>query len=351
MFQPKYKLTDSIVKMLISIAETKAVVERARILPKYELKLRRQALVRMSHSSTAIEGNRLNVYEVEALMGRKKIDAPERDIFEVQNYLKALKYIEEVVQKKQAITEKALLKIHKLVTEKTLPKDQSGHYRKSSVYVVRRRMGFPTEVMYTGPEAKKVPTLCADLVEWIDASEKADINPVVVAGIVHQEIAAIHPFADGNGRTSRAMATLILYKMGYDFRRLFALEDYYNKDRSSYYKAINTGKTYFERKVDFTPWLEYFVLGFKDEIDSVKNKVAMLSARKISGDINSQIYLEADQMKILDFADKMGKINVSDVVDILGCPKRTAQFHLQKLKKIGLIKQVGKGPSSAYVLK
>ena len=56
-------------------------------------------------------------------------------------------------------------------------------------------------------------------------------------------------------------------------------------------------------------------------------------------------------MKILDFADKMGKINVSDVVDILGCPKRTAQFHLQKLKKIGMIKQVGKGPSSAYVLK
>ena len=73
MFQPKYKLTDSIVKMLISIAETKAAVERARILPKLELKLRRQALVRMSHSSTAIEGNQSNAYEVEALMGRKKM--------------------------------------------------------------------------------------------------------------------------------------------------------------------------------------------------------------------------------------------------------------------------------------
>ena len=167
----------------------------------------------------------------------------------MQNYLKALRYIEEVVQKRQVITEKVLLKIHKLVTEKTLPKEQSGHYRKTSVFVIRRRMGFPTEVMYTGPEAKKVPILCADLIGWIDASEKADINPVVVAGIVHQEIAAIHPFADGNGRTARAMATLILYKMGYDFRRLFALEDYYNKDRSSYYKAINTGKTYFERKL------------------------------------------------------------------------------------------------------
>ena len=351
MFKPKYKLTDKIVKMLVSIADAKTAIGRARILPKNELKLRRQALVRMSHSSTAIEGNQLNVYEVEALVKRKKIDAPERDIFEVQNYLKALKYIEDVVRKKLPITEKVLLKIHKTVTDKTLPKEQSGHYRKSAVYVVRRRPGLPTEVMYTGPEAKKVPTLCADLIKWIVASEKEDINPVIVAGIVHQEIAAIHPFADGNGRTARAMATLILYKRGYDFRKLFALEDYYNKDRQGYYKAINIGKTYFERRVDFTPWLAYFVLGFKDEIDNVKKKVATFSSRKISGNINSQIYLEADQMKILDFGDKMGKINVSDVIDILGCPKRTAQFHLQRLKKLGLIKQVGKGPSSAYELK
>ena len=76
-----------------------------------------------------------------------------------------------------------------------------------------------------------------------------------------------------------------------------------------------------------------------------------LSTVKVNDDINSQIYMEADQMKILDFADKMGKITVSDVVDILGCPKRTAQFHLQRLKKIGTIKQIGKGPATSYILK
>lgn len=351
MFKPKYKLTDGIVKMLTSIAEVKAIIERARILPKNELRLRRQALIRAAHSSTAIEGNQLNAYEVEALVGKKKIDAPERDIFEVQNYLKALKYIEEVVQKKQPITEKMILKIHKLVTDKTLPKEQSGHYRKSPVYVIRHRLGLPIEVMYTGPEAKKVSRLCSDLISWINKSEKEEINPVIVAGIVHQEIAAIHPFADGNGRTARAMATLILYKRGYDFRKLFALEDYYNKDRPSYYKAINIGKTYFERKIDFTLWLGYFVLGFKEEIDDVKNKVATLSSRKISSDIDSQIYLADNQMKILDFIDKMGRIKVSDVIDVLSCPKRTAQFHLQKLKKIGTIKQVGKGKATYYKLR
>ncbi len=351
MFNPKYRLTDKIVKKLTAIAEAKAIIERAKILPKHELKLRRQALVRMSHSSTAIEGNQLNINEVDAIVGRRKVDAPERDIFEVQNYLKALKYIEQIIEKKTAITENVLLKIHKLVTDRTLDKESSGRYRKGRVFVVRRRLGLPNEVMYTGPDAKKVPQLCADLIKWIQLSEKAEINPVIVAGIVHQEIAAIHPFNDGNGRTARAMATLILYKMGYDFKKLFALEDYYNKNRQEYYKAINIGKTYGERKIEFTHWLEYFVKGFKEEIDSVENKIKSLSIINVSDSVGSQIYLEKDQMKILDFLDKMGKINVNDVVDVLECPKRTAQFHLQKLKKIGMIKQIGKGPASAYVLK
>jgi Fic family protein len=337
--------------MLTAVAEAKAVIERAKILPKQELKLRRQALIRMSHSSTAIEGNQLNIHEVEALVGRKKVDAPQRDIFEVQNYLNALKYIGQVVEKKQAITEKILLKIHKLVTDKTLDQESSGKYRKGPIYVVRRRLGLPNEVMYTGPDAKKVSGLCADLVDWIRESEKRDVDPIIVAGIVHQEIAVIHPFNDGNGRTARALATLILYKRGYDFRRLFALEDYYNKDRQRYYKAINIGKTYDERKVDFTSWLEYFTKGFKGEIDNVKNKIMALSAKLDDENINSQIYLDKDQMKILDFLDKIGKINVNDVVDILDCPKRTAQFHLQKLKKTGIIKQIGNGPASAYILK
>lgn len=351
MFNPKFKLTNSIVLMLTAIAESKAVIGRAKILPQQELKLRRQALIRMTHSSTAIEGNELNVNEVEALLAKKKIDAPQRDIYEVQNYLKALKYIEKIVKTKRPITEKVLLNIHKLVTDKTLPGEQCGHYRKSRVYVVKRRSGFSDEIMYTGPEANKVPELCKNLLHWIAESEKKEINPIIAAGIVHQEIAAIHPFADGNGRTARAFATLILYKFGYDFRRLFALEDYYNRDRQAYYKAINIGENYEKRRVDFTPWLEYFVKGFKEEIDSVRNAVVVLSDRKINKNIKSQIFLSKEQMAILDFLGQIGKITVKEVIDILKCPKRTAQFHLQKLKKLGMIKQIGKGPSSAYVMK
>ena len=88
MFNPQYKISNKIINFLTSIAEAKSVIDRAKLLPKHELRLRRQALIRMTHSSTAIEGNMLNTRQVEDLMANKKIDAPSRDIFEVQNYIK-----------------------------------------------------------------------------------------------------------------------------------------------------------------------------------------------------------------------------------------------------------------------
>lgn len=349
MYTPKYNLNNKILSNLTAIAEAKGMIDRAKILPQQELRLRRQAIIRMTHHSTEIEGNRLNIRQVEDLYAKKKIDAPDRDIYEVKNYLNALKYIEQVVADKKQITEKIILKIHKLVTDKTLAPQFSGHYRPGAIYVVRRQFGVPQETLYTGPEAKQVPKLMADFVAWLKDSEAKDINPVIVAGIAHLEIAAIHPFNDGNGRTARALATLTLYERGYDFRRLFALEDYYNTNRPAYYKAINIGKTYEGRRTDITSWLEYFVKGFKNEIDEVKNKILPLASRNINGKIKSPIYLTPEQLKIIDFVDQVGRISAKDVENILSSPKRTAQLQLQKLKKIKMIKAVGKGKSTSYI--
>lgn len=350
MFKPSYRLTTKIVSDLTAIAEAKGVIDRAKILPRQELRLRRQAIIRMTHHSTEIEGNRLNMRQVEALYAKKKIDAPERDVFEVKNYLNALAYIEKTVAAKRPLTEKTILAVHRLVTAHTLAPQFSGRYRPGPVYVVRRRMGMPQEVMYTGPDARRVPHLMTDLAAWLNESERKKINPVIVAAIAHLEIAAIHPFADGNGRTARALATLLLYERGYDFRRLFALEDYYNTDRPAYYRAINVGKNYDERRGDITSWVEYFVVGFKNEIDAVRAKILALSGRAALRAGDAKIFLSPEQLKIVDFLDQIGRITAHDVQDVLACPRRTAQLHLQRLKKIKMLKSVGKGKSTAYIV-
>src|SRR3989339_497371 len=176
MFNPIYKHTNKILRDLTAIAEAKGIIDRAKILPQQELRLRRQAVIRMTHHSTEIEGNQLNMGQVEALYAHKKIDAPDRDIYEVKNYLNALKYIEKVVTEKKPITEKVILQIHKLVTNKTLAPEFSGHYRPGPIYVVRRRFGMPQETLYTGPEAKRVPQLINEFITWLKESEEKEIS-------------------------------------------------------------------------------------------------------------------------------------------------------------------------------
>jgi len=352
MFNPKYTITHLILNDLMKIAEIKSLVLHTPILPKQELKLRQRALVRMIHSSTSIEGNILNRYEVEKVLAGKKVDAPQRDIFEVKNYRNALYYLSKFVEKKQKITVKTILEIHRLVTKNTITQSQCGNFRKSKVYVVSRHGNKIIKISYTGPEAKQVPLLVKDLKNWLEKTAKQDISPVIVAGLAHSEIAAIHPFADGNGRTARLLATLILYQRGYDFRKLFALEDYYNQDRPAYYKAIHLGKNYKERlKADSTNWLEYFIKGFKFEMDNVRNAVIPLSLdAKMKSKIGGQVYLDKNQIKIVDFMMTMGRIDSNDVADILNVAKRTAQLYLQDLVKLKLLKKEEKGPASFYVL-
>ncbi len=352
MFNPQYILTHRILNDLMRVSEIKSLVLRAPILPKQELKLRRQAMLRMIHSSTSIEGNVLNRCEVEKVLAGEKVDAPKRDISEVKNYRDGLYYISMFAGEKRKITVKTILEIHRLVSKNTLEEEKCGHFRKKKVYVVSRRGNKIVKVSYTGPEAKQVPKLVKDLTVWLDKADKENICPIIAAAFAHSEIAAIHPFADGNGRTARLLATLILYQRGYDFRKLFALEDYYNQNRPAYYKAIHLGKNYQERlKNDLTGWLEYFVKGLSCEMENVKENVIPLSLdAKMKKKIGGPVYLDKNQIKIIDFMMTMGRVASGDIVDILNVDIRTAQRHINEILKTKFIRKEGKGPASFYVL-
>ncbi|MBA3047452.1 Fic family protein [Patescibacteria group bacterium] len=298
MFKPKYAITNKILNDLNRSSEIKSLVAHTPIMPRQELKLRREAMIRMIHSSTSIEGNILNRYEVEKVLAGEKVDAPKRDIAEVKNYRDALYYISKFLEKKQKITVKTILEIHRLAVKNVLEKDKCGKFRKNNVYVVSRKAGKIVKVSYTGPKPDQVPKLVKDLISWLDKTNKEKICPVLVSALAHSEIAAIHPFADGNGRTARLLATLILYQRGYDFRKLFALEDYYNQDRPSYYKAIHLGKNYKERlQNDLTNWITYFSHGFAYEMEKIYNVMIPLSLdAKMLKKLGGPVYLDKKQI-------------------------------------------------------
>lgn len=139
---------------------------------------------------------------------------------------------------------------------------QPGRYRTVQNYVVSSRT---REVIYTPPPPEQVAPQMRELVEWLRA--ETAVHPVLVAGIAQYQLVHVHPFVDGNGRASRLLSTLCLYRSGYDFKRLFTLSEFYDRDRSAFYAALQGVR---ERGMDLTGWLEYFVHGLSQQLDEVR---------------------------------------------------------------------------------
>lgn len=350
MYNPKYTITPAILDRISKISEIKTIVERSRVLPQREIELRRQAVVRMVHTSTSIEGNKLAQFQVTKVLGGEPVKADPKSIEEVKNYQDALLSTGQIAGAKKKIDLEDVLAIHKQVTKGILSVAKSGQFRPSTVYVVNTIAGID-KVMYRPPSAKKVPNLVTDLLAWLVKASKEPIHPVISAGILHLEFASIHPFTDGNGRTTRLLTQLHLMQQGWDFRKILVLDEYYNQDRLEYYNALQIEKTYRERvDQDITSWLEYFTEGFLVEAMRVREDIQTTGLDKIPSK-GEQIFIDKDEIPLIEFLTTIGKITSDDVVDILKVAKRTAQFKLKRLVDKGLIKQEGKGVAIYYILK
>lgn len=349
MYSPQFAITPELLNMLTRLEVIREQIRTCRIHPKEELWLRKAAIVSMVHHSTSIEGNILKKYEVQKVLEGKKVEAPDRDIFEVKNYKKALDWIGK--RKSKDISERDILMLHRILSAQIIRKERSGKYRKESVCVVARTPDGQQVIRYTGPEHQKAPALVRDLCDWITTSREKKLSPIIMAAVAHAEIAAIHPFVDGNGRTARLLATLILYAENYDFRKLFALENYYNSYRQGYYKAIHLGKDYEERKKsDLTKWLEYFSEGFLYEMEHVLEQVKPFLYLVHPNAPKERIILSKPEMRMLDFLQEMNHITSQDVEDVLSVSKRTAQRYLKKLIEKGFVKKHGDKKSAKYTL-
>jgi len=351
MFKPKYTINSKILANIAEIVEIKAVVERSRVLPLNEAKLRRQAILRMAHTSTSIEGNRLAQFEVGKVIEGKTVRAAQKDITEVENYYKALQLLEKLAKSKYDIDTQEILLLHKTVIDGLVDREKIGKFRPAAVYVLDD-LGDGREVLrFKAPPAKQVTSLINDLLVWLKQSKKERVHPIVRAGILHLEFVSIHPFTDGNGRATRLLTQLQLYREDWDFRKILVLEDYYNRDRMSYYNALNAVQGHhYKRNSDFTSWLEYFTSGFLVEARKAMEQIKSIGFGKVSKK-SEQIFLDKDEIQVMDFLTTTGRITSEDVMDILGIAKRTAQLKLKKLVDNGLLKRHGSTTAIFYTMK
>ena len=344
MFKPNFRITNKIIKHIADIAAARELILNASLLPQWEVKLRKEAIVKMAHHSTSIEGNPLTLKQVKNLLAGKEISAWEKDKKEVINYVKMLEYIDRLGEEGiKHISEKIILKIHKLTTQSILSDGQSGCYRKVPVAVVN---GYG-RVVFPPPPRNKVLNLMKAFISWLNSDHANELYPVLLSGISHYEFVRIHPFADGNGRTTRALSTLILYLKGFDIKRFFALDDYYNENRERYYSALQTVD---KKTLDITLWLEYFCEGVAVSMNRVKDEILELSFDRRMKEKKGQIFLNGRQMKILKYLQTNPLITNRECRNITGLSDEGVRKELNFLVKNGIIKGEGSGRGRHYRL-
>src|SRR3989344_2592811 len=377
MYSPKYTISNTILKNISSIEASREVIENAPLIPAYERKFKEEALVRTVHHGTHIEGNDLSFEQANQVVRcsqgeasaqesikQSGIFARERDVQEVLNYRMVLDWLDDEYSKRHTTNNKEsekespyryidgqIKQIHKLVVNRVIPTENQGAYRKTQVVLRDSRSG---EVTFRPPPSVEVPYLMEDLVSWLNSTQGWEVHSVLRAGIAHYALAAIHPFVEGNGRTSRAFATLILFSEGYDIRRLFSLEEYFDHDAESYYRALITTSSQSNDLVerDLTFWLEYFTLGLSIELSRVKEKVRKLSIDlRIKTKRGEQLLLTDRQIKIVEYLSQNSIAVMSQLKDLFpDYSDDTVLRDIQAMINKGIVAKKGRTKGAVYEL-
>lgn len=342
MFTPKYTITDQLLANITQINSLVRDLNDRRFPQVVLLEFEKTAREVSTYASTSIEGNPLPLTEVKKVLRSKPANIRDSEK-EVINYNQALETLNQLLQSKQLeLSLKLILDIHKQVVEGLLPAFETGKFRQKPAVVNDPRTG---KVVYLPPDVEMVKDLITELITYIK-DYSTTVDPLILAGIFHKQMVIIHPFMDGNGRTTRLATKVLLAKMGLNTFTLFSFENYYNQNVTKYFQTVGEYGDYKElaASIDFTKWLEYFTGGLTDEL---------LRVKKLLPEIGNtpETHLETHHLKLLEYIKKNGFITDRNYAELTERAKATRALDFQKLLDLGLIERKGKGRSTYYTLK
>ncbi len=268
----KFKYTDDLVNYLIKIEKYKTALDYLFLPTREKQKLMYEGKMKKTHFSTSIEGNVLSYNQVEKVISNKKDSKRLTAEQEVQNYWDALTFLEEEKEKKTKIDIEFIFKLHDIIQKNgklvripfrgpTPPGVIFGVYDSST-----------GQADYIPPEYIDIELLMNELLDWYYCNQ--NLPAPILSAIMHYAFVTIHPFKDGNGRTSRALATYVLMQHEYDFKGFNSFEEYYMSDLNGYYESLQMGLPvlYYlgrENPPHLEIWIEYFC------------KIMVLNAEKV----------------------------------------------------------------------
>ena len=331
-YQPQFTISPALLARVEQIAAVRERILAATVQVRWIPALQKDTRTRNTHSSTAIEGNPLTLEQVRAVEEGREIPAVEvRAKREVLNYFAGLRFVEKNAAKK-VITHEEILRLHKIMAADVMDQGTAGRYRTIAVRVGR----------YLPPPPSDVSGLMFELLTWWN-KEAATLSPVLSSAIVHYRFEAIHPFADGNGRTGRALALWELYRRGFDTHHIFSVDEFYWEDRPRYYAALDAVRREGE---DLTQWLEYSAEGLLVTLERVWTRVQKFTAQGSP----TKLVLRPRQEQLLQLLRDHKSMTPRELWEALGVSKQGSLDLLRPLIKAGLVKRVGTKKTGQYIL-
>lgn len=206
----------------------KKELDNKRPLPKETLRTLKESInLEWTYNSNGIEGNTLTLRETQVVLEGVTVGGKTlKEHLEAINHEKAILYLETIVKEKNPITEWNIKNIHRLIL-KDIDDKNAGRYREENVMI--------KGASHVPPDYLKVPELMEKLI--VNYGTWKSYHPIIKAALLHGELVKIHPFIDGNGRTSRLLMNLDLMNSGYNPVIIK------KKDRLEYYEALDKAHT------------------------------------------------------------------------------------------------------------
>ncbi len=258
---------EEILRRLAEIEAYKETVQRLPVPPQYVEQINHLVVSRTIHGTVALEGSPLTEEDARQIVDKgEKLALPGRELEKKEALAaqRAHEYVRHELAKESKITEAIIRHIHKLLTEGIpYPDNVPGEYRRHPAHVAS----------YVPPQdAELVQHLMEQYVEWLNSTEVIERDPAPIRAILaHYFFVLIHPFGDGNGRTARAIESLILYQGGYNIKGFYSLSNYYYRNRDEYFGLLQRTRT--ELEGDQTQLLRFALRGFVEELRYVQNIV------------------------------------------------------------------------------
>jgi len=341
-WSPKYTISNKLLLTIREIGESIGEIKSLRLTDTALAKLELSARELSSYASTSIEGNPLPLTDVKRLLKARKesVRDTEREVLNYNNALQAL--FKSVRQNRFELNVKTLEQVQGQVVEDLMDNPSHRGALCQDPVIIRNPRKLD-DIVFIPPDAKDVRQLTKSLMDFVN-DNIGKIDPVILAGIFHRQNVIIHPFIDGNGRTTRLLTTAVLGKTGLDLFEIFSFEDYYNRNITRYFKTVGLEGDYYDLKddIDFSVWLEYFAEGILDELRRVIKILPEQSRVKPR--------LEPHHQQILDYIHERGSITQREYGDISDRSLASRKLDFEKLIQLNLIEANGVGRGTYYVL-